>query len=112
MHMSAPVALLGAQLLIPISEVVPTFNVEPSCKAAAAIGLADSQSVPNCMAEENSARRELVSSWQSFRAPDRVRCAAEASSGGIQSYVELLVCLQIASGATPGTTLKGASRKK
>ena len=114
MHMSAQIALLGAQLLIPVSDVVPTFNVEPSCKGAAAAGLADSQSVPNCMTEENSARRELVSSWQSFRAADRTRCTAEASSGGLQSYVELLVCLQISAnpGGKPSTTLKGASRKK
>ena len=115
MHMSAFVALVAAPLMIPVSDQVPTFNVEPSCKGAAAAStqMVDAQSYPACMDEENAARRELVSIWQTFRVADRMSCTAESSSLGIASYVELLVCLQIAQ--NPGglkTNLKCASRKK
>jgi hypothetical protein len=114
--MSASIALLGAQLFLPVSDRVPTFNVEPSCKGAAAASakMVDAQSVSACMAEENQARQQLGPIWQSFPAADRTRCTAEASGQGLASYVELLVCLQIAAG--PGgmqpSTLKGARRKQ
>jgi hypothetical protein len=116
MHLSAPIALLGAQLLTPVSDQVPTFNVEPSCKgaAAASVQMADAQSVSACMAEENQARQQLVPIWQSFPVAARTRCIAEASGAGLASYVELLVCLQIAAGPSgmQPTTLKGARKKQ
>ena len=54
MHMSVTAIWLGAQLLIPVSDQVPKFNVEPSCKgaAAASANMVDAQSVSDCMAEE------------------------------------------------------------
>jgi hypothetical protein len=97
MHMSAAAVWLGAQLLIPVSDQVPKFNVEPSCKGAAAASaqMVDAQSVSNSVA-------------------NRERCVAEASGQGLSSYVELLTCLQIAQGGVgmQPTTLKGAARKK
>jgi hypothetical protein len=106
--------LIGAQLLMPVSEQVPTLNVVPSCRGAAGIALADSQSYDTCMKDENEAREELLKGWQAFSAPNRVNCTAEASSEGLASYVELLVCLQIAHGAAieQATSLKGARKKK
>ena len=115
MHMSAAAIWLGAQLLIPASDHVPKFNVEPSCKgaAAASVNMVDAQSVSDCMAEENDARQQLETIWQSFSVANRNFCTAEASGQGMASYVELLTCLQIAQGG-PGsqpTMLKGARKK-
>jgi hypothetical protein len=105
--------LLGAQLLIPASEEVPNLNVASSCRAAAAIQIADSQSFGDCMNDENEARAQLVKDWLTFSAPNRVSCTADASSEGIASYVELLVCLQTARGGLPALTLlKGARKRK
>jgi hypothetical protein len=118
MHMSAAVVWLGVQLLSPVSETVPTFNVEPSCKGAAAASaqMVLAQSYSACMDEEKLAREQLVSSWQSFTAANRTRCTEESSGEGLSSYVELLTCLQIAGGVPgnmqPTTPLRGASRKK
>lgn len=113
MHMSVSIALLGAQLLMPVSEHVPTLNVEPSCKGAASVQMADSQSYAGCMKDENEARQQLVASWQTFSAPLRARCSAEASGQGLASYVELLICLQVASGGNMQPTgLTGARTKK
>lgn len=116
MHMSAAVIWLGV-LATPVSDQVPKFNVEPSCKGAVAASasekLVDAQSYQACINEENQARSELTASWQSFPAAARSRCVAEASGMGLDSYVELLVCLQVATGGNmKPTTLTGARRKK
>jgi hypothetical protein len=112
-------ALLGVQLVVPIADRVPTLKVDSSCKAAASINksmnLAESQSYENCMKDENSARDQLNSLWTSFSAAERESCTAEASNtgGGSSSYVDLLVCLQMAhdADALKTTTLKGARTK-
>ena len=106
--------LLGTQLLVPVSDQVPTLAVAESCKAAARIAVADGQSFDACMKDENEARAQLLQSWQSFSAAERTQCTAEASMGGSASYVELLVCVQIArdADAPRKIKLKGARRTK
>lgn len=106
--------LLGAQFLMPVADRVPTLDVAASCKAATEISVSVAQSYEACMKDENSAREQLQKSWQSFSAPERTRCSAEASMGGPASYVDLLVCLQIARDADAGEKIKlqGARRKK
>ena len=47
------------------------------------------------MAEEESARKQLEAEWTKFSAASRSSCAAMASGSGIQSYVELLECLEM-----------------
>jgi hypothetical protein len=105
--------LAGASVLTPISESVPNLNVAPSCRGAAEVRMADSQSYDACMKEEAAARDELLRSWQSFAGADRASCASDASVAGLASYVDLLVCLQIAGKFDPEkqTKLKGARRK-
>jgi hypothetical protein len=117
MHMSAAVVWVGAHLLMPVSDHVPKFNIEPSCKGAVAASasenLALAQSFSACMNEENQARDQLAASWTTFPAPLRTRCVAEASGLGLDSYVELLTCLQIATGGDMRpTSLQGARKKK
>jgi hypothetical protein len=118
MHMSAAaIVWVGAHLLMPVSDQVPKFNVEPSCKGAAAANassnLADAQSLSACMKDENQARDQLASSWQTFPAPLRSRCVAESSGFGLDSYVELLVCLQVGTGGDmQPSRLQGARKKK
>jgi hypothetical protein len=79
-------AALGASLAVTVSEAVPKFDVEASCRAAAraneAIGLADSESTKNCIRDEEEARSELVQKWASFSAADRTRCVGETIAGG------------------------------
>jgi hypothetical protein len=110
--------ILTTQFAIPIADKVPTLNVESSCRAVSNLnkqsGLADTQSFDGCMRDENAARQELVPIWTSFAAADRTRCSDEASSGGVYSYVELLVCLQMARDASAmnASQLQGARKKK
>ena len=96
---------------------VPNFKVEEGCKgmvqANKSEDLVDSESFKSCMADEAQARQQLTTIWPSFSASLRERCEGEATVGGPPRYVDLLVCLQIASPSNaPVTPLKGASKKK
>lgn len=112
---------LGAPLATPVADVVPTWNVEASCKGAVAadkaLNVSDVQTVDGCMKDEQQARDELTKSWTQYAAPLRVRCEKEAGENGPASYVDLIVCLQIfadnATKPTPAvtvTSLKGAGK--
>jgi hypothetical protein len=113
MNITPALMMLSAQLLIPVSDQVPKLNVSPSCKAAASVAISDSQSFDACMKDEDSARQELVKVWQTYPVADRGRCSSEASLGGVDSYVDLLVCLQMTrdAEAMQKNQLKGAKRK-
>src|SRR5262245_20505340 len=110
---------LGASVATPVSDVVPTWNVEASCKGAVAadqaLKVGDQQTVDACMKDEQQARDELTKSWTQYSAPLRVRCEQEAGGPGPASYVDLIVCLQISADNTTKPTpavavnsLKGA----
>ena len=84
--------------------------------ADSALGADNTQTFSSCMNDENSARQELIKVWASYSTPLQARCQAEASAGGLPSYVDLLVCLQVAGDSAtstppaPATKLKGASK--
>jgi hypothetical protein len=86
---------LGASLLLPVADAVPKLNFEPTCRAAAKAGEALDARFSRCMAEEEKARDKLHTEWAKFPASTRSSCASMASGSGIQSYVELLTCLEI-----------------
>ena len=86
---------LGASLLLPIADAVPKYNVEPTCRAAAKAGEGLDARFSRCMAEEESARVKLQADWSKFAASSRSSCASMAGGSGIQSYVELLSCLEL-----------------
>jgi hypothetical protein len=54
----------GSPLAVPVADVVPVINVEQTCKETAAtdkaMSLDLSQSVENCMRDENAARQQLA----------------------------------------------------
>ena len=83
---------LGAS--VAAAQQVPALDVTPLCRAQAKASqdLADA-----CLADEKKAREELVRRWAQFASADKARCTGMAKSvAGAQSYVELLICLQIA----------------
>ena len=105
-------------MAIPVSDSVPKLNVEATCKSTVAddkaMNLDLPQSYEKCMSDENQARQQLEPVWSSYSASVRAQCTGEATGAGVDSYVDLLVCLQMTrdAGATPATTLRGASRKR
>jgi hypothetical protein len=101
--MMLPAALvLGAQLLMPVADSVPTLNVEQVCDGIAKQGGVTfhdpqiAQEKQDCLDSEHAIRDDLAKRWTSFSAPDRIACTSEAMMGGESSYTELLTCLEMA----------------
>jgi len=74
---------------------VPTFDTRPSC-ADAASEVSVTRTVATCQQSERQARDALASQWQSFPIADKRSCVAETNVGGFPSYVQVLVCLELA----------------
>jgi LAS superfamily LD-carboxypeptidase LdcB len=54
------------------------------------------RTVATCQQSEQQARDALASQWRSFPAADKRSCVAETNVGGFPSYVQVLVCLELA----------------
>ncbi len=92
MAFPTPLALI-LPLAFAVSDGVPNFNIEPTCK-----GGMDSPGIneryATCIAEERKARSTLEANWSRYSAGDRSLCARTAGMGA-GSYVELLTCLEM-----------------
>ncbi|QOZ08198.1 hypothetical protein [Bradyrhizobium sp. CCBAU 51765] len=112
-------ALLASPSLVEVSDKVPELKVEALCKATSetdkAMGLALPQSFSDCMRDETTAQQQLGEIWTTTKLTVRDVCEGEATSGGSQSYVDLLTCIQM-TGVAPATTatpaLRGASKNR
>jgi hypothetical protein len=96
MPFTVSMVVLGTQLVVPVADGVPKFNVARNCKldVAATAGLTVDQSVKSCMSDEQKAKRQLASQWSKFPAAIRASCTSQESIGGTPSYVSLQTCLQ------------------
>jgi hypothetical protein len=110
---------LSSPLLIAVGDRVPVIDVQRSCKATAATNKAMdldlSQSVANCLRDEDTARLQLIGIWSTYSTSIRDRCEKEATiTPGSASYVDLLTCIQMtdASKLSPTTGLRGASKDR
>jgi hypothetical protein len=97
-----PAFVLGAHLLMPVADSVPTLNVEQVCQGIAQQGgvtfhdSAVGEEKQNCIDSEKAIREQLVKEWPTFAAQDKVACTDESRTGGEASYTELLTCLEMA----------------
>jgi len=95
-------ALLGgvlcAQSPAAVADEMPAMDVRVLCRAEAQ-DVADGP-VKTCLADEERARAVLHSKWTQFATDSRATCVNMATeTAGLQSYVELLSCLEIAKDA-------------
>ena len=90
-------SLLGHPLA-PVSDRLPSYDVEALCGDGSAddkaSGLADDAS--KCVSDETAAKQQPASIRLTVPAGPRESCEILATSGGGQSYVDLLTCLQMA----------------
>ena len=96
---------------------VPNLNVEANCKTTQEIdkSLAESQSYDACMNDERIAQQQLSPVWPATPEAVRTQCYGEAVAGGIESYVDLLACIQMGGfgqSSTPAASLRGASKNR
>ena len=97
MHISFSIVVLSSQLIVPVTDGVPKFDIARSCKldVAATAGLSVDQSLKTCMNDEQKAKQQLAGKWSKFPAASRASCTAQESIGGTPSCVSLQTCLQI-----------------
>ncbi|MFZ0606216.1 MAG: hypothetical protein WAM75_00895 [Xanthobacteraceae bacterium] len=101
--MILPAALLvGAHLITPVADSVPTLNVQQVCQGIAQQGGVSfhdtdtSVEKKNCLDSERAVRDQIVKEWSSFAPADKAACTNESEMGGESSYTELLTCLEMA----------------
>jgi hypothetical protein len=89
-----PLALFSMPAAFAASDGVPTFNVQPSCRAAA-----DASKVNNrlqaCLDSEKKAREQIVNQWTQFTPAVRSECLRASQVGGMPTYTELITCLEM-----------------
>jgi hypothetical protein len=112
------VILLSSNFAFAAVDKVPTFDVDPSCRAAVVSGLGNGRTLHACLNDERDAHAQLTKQWTEFPSADRNQCGSLATMGGPKSYVELLTCLEMArdvrrlrdsNGETGGTTGLGTT---
>lgn len=96
------VLAIGAHLVSPVVDSVPTLNVEQVCQGIAQQGGVTfhdpqiAQEKKDCLDSEQAIRDELVKQWGNFNSSDKIACTNESRMGGDSSYTELLTCLEMA----------------
>ncbi len=93
MFLPLSVTLYGVSVFL-AADQIPTFNVEPFCRAVA------SRTVPVgdmevCLRKEQAARDELTRQWAQFAPADKAHCLQLSTVGGDPTYTELLTCLEL-----------------
>jgi hypothetical protein len=88
-------ASMAGGLALAAVDGVPTFNVEPSCRAAAQQA-ASPEYLSVCRNAEQRAHDEMQRQWPQLNAADKAQCVPAATAGGHPTYTELLTCLEMA----------------
>jgi hypothetical protein len=96
MPFSISMIVLSSQLVLPVADGVPKFDISRSCKldVAATAGLTVDQSIKSCISDERKARQQLGNNWSKYPAASKATCIPQESIGGTPSYVSLQTCLQ------------------
>jgi hypothetical protein len=74
---------------------VPTLNLSGTCRAVDRKDFSIQVDPQRCLKTENEARAKLVDDWAKYSAADRNLCTQTARMGGVESYVQLLTCLEL-----------------
>jgi hypothetical protein len=113
MLLHLPIAILATLSPIPVSNTVPTFDIARECRFEAG-SMVD---LDRCSRDEAAALEQLKNEWARFVGTDKKTCVGETTTGDFSSYVELLICLEMARDAASSNNnpesppAKSASRR-
>jgi len=100
---SQGLALLAAMVISNVpavssaADVFPDFDISANCKADLQDSEGTGETLRKCADDEQRAKRQLARDWSHFAPDDKTMCVKETNIDGTPSYVELQVCLQMAS---------------
>ena len=83
---------------------VPTLNLTATCRALDRTDFSIQIDTQRCLKTENEARAKLAGDWSKYPAADRGLCTQTARMGGMESYVQLLTCLELRQDVATGPT--------
>jgi len=98
MYRIASMTLLLLAAPAAMAQGVPRLDIEATCRSAPALAPGDSSPYQECMRDETDARTQLEQQWAGFNPGQREMCFQETHVGGSPSYVDVLTCIQMASG--------------
>ena len=87
-----PAIIVAGHLTVAVADRPPVVNFEQTCREEA---IRTNDKFEICVADEKRARDQLARQWSSFDPGARARCARTSTSGRAESYLELLVCLEL-----------------
>jgi hypothetical protein len=88
--------IISLGLVVPVADTVPRYDVRSTCRKAVVLaGGSEGRSVENCVAGEETARKDVEKDWAKTPTAERTQCVGTVAVGGSPSYVELLICLEM-----------------
>lgn len=99
MLLHLPIVILATISPIAISDAFPKFDIAKECRFESESSIAYGR----CSQDETDALQKLETEWPQFVGADRNACFTEAAVGGFASYVDLLICLEMARDVRNGT---------
>lgn len=92
-------AAVLALLTAPAFAGAPALSVQKICKTrdadAKMLKSTMGQSVEECVRDEEAAKQQLNSLWDTTSARSQNQCTSDARALGMTSYLDLLTCLQM-----------------
>jgi hypothetical protein len=82
----------AAMLVVRASDHIPSFHAERTCKAVKQDG---DEAYKDCLSDEKAARQRLEPIWSSYSASLRAECISETIGLKVNSYADLIFCLQL-----------------
>jgi hypothetical protein len=104
MLLHLPIAILTTLSPIPVSDTVPKFDIMKECRfegGSPAI-------FARCSHDEAEALQQLHAEWSQFAGVNKSSCLTEATVAGFKSYVELIICLEMARDVSNTTNPRGS----
>jgi hypothetical protein len=92
MLLHLPIIMLATLSPITVSDTVPKLNIAKECRFEGGT----SAVFDRCSKDEADAFQQLQTEWPQFAEADRNACFTEATVGGVASYVDLQICLEMA----------------
>jgi hypothetical protein len=82
----------AAMLVVQVSDRIPSFHAERTCQAVKQDG---DEAYKDCLSDEKRARQRLEPIWSSYSASLRAECTSETIGLKVNSYADLIFCLQL-----------------
>ncbi|NEU10631.1 hypothetical protein G3T14_00620 [Methylobacterium sp. BTF04] len=80
------------------AEGPPDLDIARTCQSAASASVSDTASQDGCLRSERAAHDEVKRRWGEFTPAAKSQCEKQFEAGGFPSYVEMVTCLELASG--------------